>query len=120
MSRARSIDDILADAEQIARVWAENPTFVLNDITFTQFQTMITELRAQRGHTEDLRTQLTASSIQTNDKAVAVNNINTRVRSGIRGFFGPNSTQYDQVGGTRTSERKRPTRKKKPGGDSNA
>jgi hypothetical protein len=118
MPRAKAIDDLLAEAEQIARVWAENPTFVLNDITLAQFQNMIADLRAQRSHTEDLRTQVTAATILTNDKAVAVGNINTRVRSGIRGFFGPNSTQYEQVGGTRTSERKHPKRKKKPGGDS--
>jgi len=37
----------------------------------------------------------------------------TRARSGIRSVFGPDSTQYEQAGGTRTSERKTPTRKPK-------
>jgi hypothetical protein len=81
---------------------------------------MIVGLRAQHGKTEDLRTQLTAESIETNNQSLAVGNAVTRVRSGIRGFYGPDSTQYGQVGGTRTSERKRPTRKKKPGGGSGA
>jgi hypothetical protein len=116
MPRARPIDDILADAEQIERVWADNSTFVLNDVTLQQFQTMITGLRTQHGKTENLRTQLTAEAIETNNRALAVNGTVTRVRSGIRGFYGPNSAQYGQVGGTRTSERKRPTRKKKLGG----
>ena len=33
-----------------------------------------------------------------------------RARKGIVGFFGPDSTQYAQAGGTRASERKAPTR----------
>ena len=39
--------------------------------------------------------------------------LTTRARSGIRGFFGPDSDEYEQAGGTRTSERKKPTRKVK-------
>ena len=35
----------------------------------------------------------------------------TRIRSAMRGVFGPDSTQYEQAGGTRRSERKRPARK---------
>ena len=35
----------------------------------------------------------------------------TPIRSAMRGVFGPDSTQYEQAGGTRHSERKRPTRK---------
>ena len=33
--------------------------------------------------------------------------------SAIRGIFGPDSAEYDQAGGTRTSDRKAPTRKSK-------
>jgi hypothetical protein len=35
------------------------------------------------------------------------------LNNGIRGFFGPDSNQYEQAGGTRKSERKPPTRKAK-------
>jgi hypothetical protein len=37
--------------------------------------------------------------------------IKTRVLSGFRAVNGPNSTQYEQAGGTRQSERRKPTRK---------
>ncbi|MBD0369930.1 MAG: hypothetical protein ICV60_03685 [Pyrinomonadaceae bacterium] len=37
--------------------------------------------------------------------------INTRALSGYRAIYGPNSSQYEQAGGTRSSERKRPTKK---------
>jgi hypothetical protein len=35
----------------------------------------------------------------------------TRARSGFRAVYGPDSTQYEQAGGTRSSERKKPVRK---------
>jgi hypothetical protein len=111
VSRTKPVDSMLSEAEQIARVWMDNPTFTLGDLTLAQFQTQITNLRTQRGATEDLRTQLTAAINGTNSKALAISEAITRARSGFRAFFGPDSTQYEQAGGTRKSERKRPTRK---------
>ncbi len=34
-----------------------------------------------------------------------------RVRSGVKGIYGDDSSQYEMVGGTRLSERKAPVRK---------
>jgi hypothetical protein len=34
-----------------------------------------------------------------------------RVRSGVKGIYGDDSSQYEMVGGTRVSERKTPTRR---------
>lgn len=113
MLRSKPIDTVLAEAEQIARVWADNPNFVLGDLTLVQFQAMITDLRNLRSTTETLRTQLTAAINAANSKALAVTDAVTRARSGFRAFFGPDSTQYEQAGGTRRSERKRPARKPK-------
>lgn len=116
MPKNKSVDSVLSEAEQIARVWEDNPTFALGDLTLSQLRTMITELRTQSDKTEDLRTQLTAAINDTNGKAAAVGGIITRARSGFRAVFGPNSTQYQQAGGTRTSDRKPRARKgnKKP------
>ena len=41
--------------------------------------------------------------------------LNRRALSAVEAQFGPDSSEYEMVGGTRTSERKRPTRKG-PGG----
>ena len=41
--------------------------------------------------------------------------MNRRMLSAIEAQYGPDSSEYEAVGGTRTSERKRPTRKP-PGG----
>lgn len=114
MAKSKSTDAILAEAEQIARVWAANPTFSLGDLTLAQFQAMTTDLRAKRDQTQQLRTQLTSLVNDTNAGGDAVSNIITRARSGFRAVFGPDSTQYEQAGGTRASERKRTARKPKP------
>jgi hypothetical protein len=119
MPKSKAIDTVLAEAEQIARVWGENTDFALSGVTLKQFQTMVADLRTQSDKTEDLRTQLTASSNDTNTKALAVGDIVTRARGGFRAFFGPDSNQYEQAGGTRKSDRKRPIRKAKPGVASN-
>lgn len=37
-----------------------------------------------------------------------------RMLAGVGAHFGPDSSEYEQVGGTRKSERKRPVRKAKP------
>ena len=114
MPKGKSFDDIINEAEQIARVWAENPSFKLGDITLEQFKGMIDDLRAKRNTTNEQRTRLTAAINEANAQAAFVSGIITRARSGIRAFYGPDATQYDQAGGTRTSERKRPTRRAKP------
>src|SRR5438874_665959 len=120
MARKVSIEQTLADAEQIARVWADNTEFALGEVTQPKLQKMIADLRQSRGQTESLRTQLTAAVNETNEQALNLSGVVTRARSGFRAVYGPNSTQYEQAGGTRTDERKRPTRRSKPGQDGKA
>jgi hypothetical protein len=114
MATKYSFDTVLPESEQIARVWAENPTFALGEVTLASLQSKIRDAQEKRSQVETLRTQLTAL---TNDLTVQVNElaaITTRARSGFRAFYGPDSTQYEQAGGTRSSERKRPAKKKTP------
>ncbi|MBP9900748.1 MAG: hypothetical protein V9H26_28695 [Verrucomicrobiota bacterium] len=62
---------------------------------------------------EDARHELDGLLDNRDDAAAALNGYNTRALSAIRGIFGPESSEYDQAGGTRNSERKTPTRKPK-------
>ena len=41
---------------------------------------------------------------------------NQRMLAAVQAMFGPDSSQFEQAGGKRTSERKRPTRSKPTGG----
>lgn len=107
-----AFDTVLTDSEQIARVWTDNPTFAMGDVTLAKLQSRIANARQKRDQIETLRTQLTALSNELNVQTSELATINTRARSGFRAVFGPDSTQYEQAGGTRASERKRPATKK--------
>ncbi len=107
-----SFDSIIADSEQIARVWSENPTFTLGEVTLTNLQSKIASLRQKRDEAETMRTQLTALTNELNGLTAEIATTITRARSGFRATYGPDSSQYEQAGGTRASERKRPKSKK--------
>ena len=112
MPKGKSLDDTIADAEKIVRVWEANPTFTLGEITLAGFKATLDDLKSLRGETEETRRQLTNLINSTNDKAVAVSGVTSRALSGIRAVYGPDSSQYEEAGGTRTSERKKTTKKK--------
>jgi hypothetical protein len=107
-----SFDTVIADSEQIARVWAENPTFTLGEVTHAGLQSKISSARQKRDQVESLRTQLTALTNELKEQTSEMASIVSRARSGFRAVYGPNSSQYEQAGGTRASERKRPSSRK--------
>jgi exonuclease VII small subunit len=49
------------------------------------------------------------------DDEAKLNDKNRRMLAATGAQYGPNSNEYEGVGGTRTDDRKRPTTKKKPG-----
>ncbi|HST54125.1 MAG TPA: hypothetical protein VLJ61_19110 [Pyrinomonadaceae bacterium] len=112
MPKGKSMDEILADAEKIVRMWEANPTFSLGEITLASFKAMVEDFRNSRSQTEETRRQLTNLVNATNDKGNVVSDTTSRALSGVRAVYGPNSTQYEEAGGTRTSERKKPSKKK--------
>lgn len=106
-----SVDSVLTDIERIARVWADNPTFTLGEITLSGLQAKIADAQQKRDQLETLRMQMTALTNDLNNKTADLAAIRTRALSGFRAVFGPDSTQYEQAGGTPASERKRAKRK---------
>lgn len=113
MPRKYQPDAVLTDSERITRVWTDNPTFTLGEITLPILQGKMTNLSQKRERIEVLRMELTALNNEVIEETAELANINTRALSGLRATYGPDSSQYEQGGGTRTSERKRPTSKKK-------
>src|SRR5919206_344490 len=96
-----STDTVVADCERLTRVWADNPTFSLGEVTLAGFQSKITEARQKREQLETLRMQVTALTNDLEERTAELASIRTRALSGFRAVFGPNSTQYEQAGGTR-------------------
>lgn len=113
MPKGKSFDAILADAETLVRVWEANDGLSLGDVTLPSLKAMVATFKTTRSNADDLRTQITKAVNDVNDQAKALLSITVRGRSGVRAQFGADSAQYDQVGGTRASERK-PRKKKTP------
>ena len=105
-------ESALSDADTLVQVWTDNPTFSMGELTLPNVKAKIDDLRAKDKAVDDARTVLSRLIDEANDACAEIEQIVTRGRSGIRATFGPNSPQYAQVGGTRSSERK-PSRSKK-------
>jgi hypothetical protein len=113
-----SAETVLTDIEKIVRVWADNPTFTLGEVTLQNVQAKIAEARQKIDQLEDLRMQSTTLTNSLNERVSELAAIRTRGLSGFRAVFGPNSTQYKLAGGTPSSERHRPASKKGGSGKS--
>ena len=106
----------LKQLDSAIAVWAAHDDFTVGpDITLKKAKDTRAQLDACLSTLIDLRRQVTEQTDQRDDCARAANDIVVRIRKGIAGFFGPDSTQYAQAGGTRSSERKSPTRKNQNG-----
>lgn len=110
-------ETVLADCERIMRVWTDNPTFGLGEVTLAGLQAKAATLRQKREQLEALRMQATALSNEIDAGTTELAGIRTRALSGFRAVYGPNSTQYEQAGGTRQSEIRRAPRKGDPNPD---
>ena len=100
----KSFDHILAEAEQLIRVWIANPALSLGGITLEMVQSLVASFKDSRSAVQDMRTQLTKVVSDTNDKAAQLADIVVRGRTGVRAQFGPESAEYQQTGGTRPSQ----------------
>ena len=106
-----STESVLTEGDRIARVWAENPTFSLGEVTLANLQAKLAEVRQKREQLETLRMQVAALSNDLEDGTNELASIRTRALSGFRAVLGPDSTQYEQAGGTRQSDIRRAIRK---------
>ncbi len=114
-AKGTSFDDIKAQAEQLLRVWDDNDDLALGDLTKPQFKALLDGFNTTRASVDGIRTQLTKIVNDLNGQGNQILAVTVRARSVARGQYGPDSTQYEQLGGTRASERK-PRKKKTPKG----
>ena len=104
-------DKVKSDADTILGVWKGNTDFKLKDVTLESFDGDTKRLDGILRDIAAKEQELTPLRNERDDLALRLNEVCTRARSGMKGFFGPNSSQYEQVGGTRAVERKKPQRK---------
>ena len=111
MAGKLNADAVLAEADQIIKVWEANTTFALGDVTLSTFKRAEADLAKAVDTMATIETQLTGLKIAREENARALHELCSRARSGFRAVYGPDSTQYEQAGGTRSSDRRRPVRK---------
>ena len=118
MARARRTSSILETARQrLNGLKSITPTPDLGpNLTVPSFEADVTAFtnkldgyNQKLAELDDAQNDLEAAEVGIRDK-------NRRVLSAVEAQFGPDSSEYEQVGGTRQSERKRPQRKAATGG----
>ena len=114
MSTKSQISTVLQDGTNICKVWTDNADFKMGDVTLAKFTSACDQLRDAHNAVEAKKLELTGLINERETQADTVRELVVRARSGFKSVYGPDSTQYEQAGGTRKSERKRPVRRSPP------
>jgi hypothetical protein len=83
------------------------------DLTQAVFATDLTKAREIQQQIDALNAQLTDLQNQSEAMSAKVWDNVKRARASVKGIYGDDSSQYEMVGGTRASDRKKPARKAK-------
>lgn len=94
----------------LARVWTANPDFKLKTLTLTQFSAKVAGMKALLDAITEKEEGLITLRNELTMQLAEMNNIATRTRAGIKGYFGDDSNEYELAGGTPTSKRKKRSR----------
>ena len=106
--------DITAQAQTVLDKWKQiNPSLTIGDLTPEMLQANLTKSLPIQSRITVLKTELTDQQNQRDAVYSEIWEQIKRVRNGIKGIYGDNSSQYEMIGGIRKSERKRPIRKPK-------
>lgn len=106
MAIRTSIDGVIADAQKAIDVWNANPTLAVGELSKAGLTTLKGQIETETAAIETLRTQLAGMVDTRNDKIKTMTGQIKRVRATVKGVYGSDSAQYEQVGGVRDSERK--------------
>lgn len=99
--------------ETTMAVCKANADFKLKDFTVESVEKDCTDLDKLVQDIAAKEQVITPLRNQRDEMVMRLKDFATRGRAGIKGYFGGNSSQYEQAGGTRSSERKKPVRKAK-------
>jgi hypothetical protein len=109
--RTATYDKLVADAKIALQLWQAHPELKLSDTTLAGFQKAEKDFEKVLDEVKNLESQLGAKMARRDDSAAEIGELITRTRSAVRGYFGPDSPEYAQLGCTRVSDRKRPNRR---------
>ena len=113
MAKVVNAKKILVVGRKVMHVWQENPGFKLSEMKLEDYVTFFDATQTLDQTCAQRETELDGLEASRDDEIRKLHQVTTRFRSGMRAYFGPDSPQYEQAGGTRTSARKSPTRQPK-------
>jgi DNA repair exonuclease SbcCD ATPase subunit len=116
MARQKRLSDSIEKAAQrLNALRSIDPALDLGgSLTLASFETKIDEARNALNAYNGLLTQVDAAYNQLTAAEQGVAEYSQRMLSGVAASYGKDSDEYEQAGGTRTSERRKFTRKTAP------
>lgn len=104
----RSIPKLLQEAKEVLKALEKIGDGLPPELSAAVMATKIDELETAVGELDALNAERTQLVNVKGDKAEQVSDYIVRMRAGVKGIFGADSSEYEMVGGTRSSERKKP------------
>jgi hypothetical protein len=116
MARQKRTSQVLEIARQrLAGLKAITPPAVLGgNLTVEGYETEIEAYSTRRDSYNLKVADLDDETNQLDDHEGRLNELNVRILAAVKGQYGPDSSEFEQLGGVRTSDRKRPVRSTKP------
>jgi hypothetical protein len=108
---SKSIPKLLQEANEVKKALEEIGENVPAGISVAEMTTEIEALENIIGELDAVNADRTRLVNRKAEQAKVVSDQIVKVRAAVKGILGADSSEYDMVGGTRTSERKRPKRK---------
>ena len=99
------------ETRAILKLWKANREFRMRDTQFEDYEKMGTEYVGLMEKIDAGNRELTKLRKERDKLAAKVVRLNTRARSGMRGYFGPQSSEFAQI---KTKSRKAVRKHKKP------
>lgn len=104
--------DILTQAQIILDAWKSiNLELKIGELAHTDLEADIAKAKPIQSQLNELEAKLTDLRNQRDVLYTGIWDKAKRVRNGVKGIYGDDSSQYEMVGGTRRSDRKPPKRK---------
>lgn len=107
--------NILEQARAASQAWISiDPAFKVGNLALSDLEGEVDQLLSIQNQIASLQAQLTDLRNRRDATSLSIWDKIKRLRRGVQGIYGDDSSQYEMVGGTRLSERKPPKRKATP------
>jgi hypothetical protein len=106
--------DTLKQARSILTAWKEiDPALAFGPLSAQDLSEEVADIRAMQEKIIQLKLELLSLRNERDAACINLWDKVKRARAGFKGYFGDDSSEYEMVGGTRSSHRK-PYRRKNP------